>query len=99
MANIEIYGKRRNIGSLENSIITWIQNAGLEEETVVTMIESSSRPCGKDGRLVCHIRVCSPDIEEIQEVVQVLRENRAGMLGLSVETLILSSFIPKEEMS
>lgn len=95
MPNIEIYGVDKP-GVLKSSIDKKMQEIGLGDEAI-TVIYSHATPeaCDGTGKVMPFLRLCVPDRDELNKVVDAIREMK---LGLDVETLVLDSFIPSEKM-
>ncbi len=110
MPNIEIYGFSggastwsrphggRQAWGLREIIEKQIQSIGLENEAVVTVIYGSIvASCDEKRTSMPFIRVCSTDTEK-EKIERIVKAFKEAKIGFDVETLILNSFIPKDEM-
>jgi len=103
MPNIEIHGFwfSRNEKDLESAararerIEIEMEKIGLQDDAVVTIVDSICTFCdGKKTRMP-FIRICSTEKEEIDRIVSAIKKAK---VSLDVETLVLTGFIPADEM-
>lgn len=107
MPNIEIYGysfigaafrqfkEMEEASSLREKIQDALKQAGWEKEVVVTSIDSTCLSCDEPPKKMPFLRVCSTDTAEIKRLIDTLKN---AQIGVDVETLLLNSFVPADEM-
>lgn len=97
MPNIEIHAKgfQVNAAMVKMAIDAIMKEIGLEKEAITTIIDSTPESCESEPKLMPFIRVCASDVADIDKIVQAFK---AKKLGIDVETLLLHSFIPRDEM-
>lgn len=95
MPNIQMYGFDK---PWESSLLIAekMRKVGLGEEVVITIITNShANSCVEAMPSSPYLRICATDINEIRKVGFALREMK---IGVDVETLLLHSFVPADEM-
>jgi len=114
MPNVEMYGFDKGNQESEKfyedtlwAIIQALKKLGLIDDAVVTRIFSFSNYVkdfyerrGNQGLVLARkntpfIRICLTDPEEIQKIIAGLKEAK---IGIDIEYLVLTGFIPAEEM-
>jgi len=98
MPNIEIYDDETDslYENLKGKIDQAIKNIGLENDAITTWHKDAiTESCDSRRASMPYIRICSTNKEEIEKIVQALKENK---IWIDVETLQLSRFIPANEM-
>ena len=114
MPNVEMHGfdrgNRKSVRFCEDTlwaIIQVLNKLGLADEAVVTRVKSFSSYVknfygqrGDQNQVLVKkntpfIRICSTDPEEIQKIIAELKKIK---IGVDIEYLVLTGFIPAEEM-
>lgn len=100
MLNIAIYGTS-NPSYIRTIIGAKMRKVGLGDEVKVTVTESIVKSCGNNATRAPFLRIYVSPLSngshesELNTTINALKELK---LDLAVETIVLNSFIPKEEM-
>ena len=101
MPNIMFYGFDSDtiyvalLRSKMNMVIETMRELGLGQEAVVTTVNSECFACDGEQTPSPYIRICGTSPTEINAIVEALR---AKKLGIDCETILLTDFIPGDQM-
>lgn len=72
-----------------------MQELGLAKDAVTTVICCTPESCDGKKKPMPFIRVCCTDVDEMERIIQAFKEHK---LGVDTEKLLISEFIPADEM-